>query len=1104
MLLLHKKYDLCFLKGRALKSSEKKAVLLSSLVLAAPACLAADSPEQAIKPGYYINDFRIRPSVSISEIYDNNIFATDNQKESDFITIISPRLRVDSTWDKHSLGFKLGADLARYGEFDAENSNDYWLALDGKYDINSITAVFGGLGYSSKHESRDSPDASADGISPTTFESRNANIGIKTQYRDTTFRVGMTYEGLDFDDVFTSSGGSVINDDRDREVLGLGIRATHKLDETLDLYAQLLLDSQDYDKATDIDGFNKDSEGYRVAAGFKKDHGNGNKSEAYLGLIHQDYDDSRFHTINTVDFGGRLTLLPSGKSRLSASLLRTLNETTVTGSSAYLHTALNGKLEYKLSEQLIPHVKLGYAESDYKNSDREDTIVSAEAALKYLLARNASLTAGYRYIDRDSNDRDLITGTNDYTHDAVFLTFTTQGYPIFEPAVSDFETEGELEIGAFWLSDDSKRFGRYSGLDSSGTHLNGNIILESADYFGNNWAVIEGYDLGLDSRTLEFDWGAQGEYSAYVHFDQQPFTRFTGRTIFEGIGSTSLSLPAGWTRGNDTSAAEMPDLAASLKSVEIGTMRKTLGAGASFIKNKHWTVNLDYESQTKEGFTPLAGAIGHSPGEPTRSVILPAPVDYTTNSLKASVDYANNGSIFSLALHSSFFMNNLKSLDWQNPFDDAQHRGDEGSISLAPDNQFHQLSLSGTQVLTGSTRLTGVASFAAMYQDDPFLPDAVATGLVPNPLPRNSLDGEVYQTNALLALTSRPLSGLNLKASYRLQKRDNETPVATYTYHVNDGGVGGVGSSPDTATNSPYSYDRRTLDLSAGYRINSKARLNGNIARETYECQPCEVAETSEDEANLRLRLTPSYDFQVNLRGGVSDRDGSEYQTVTDENLLLRKYNISDRKRAQAGMDISYLPTDQFVIGANLEFSDDDYDATTVGLTSSKQTGISLDASYQPNEKLSAHAYVGREMIESKQAGSQVPQTADWFVDNDDTVDSVGFGIAWQKNHKLKLGLDYTFSGATGKSFMTSQSVSPPVTQFPELTSDLHSLKLYADYQWHRNTSVKLSYQYEDFEVNDWSVDGVNLDSIPEVLLLGESNPGYEEHLVGVSLITRF
>lgn len=1098
-MLIFQKNTIIVVKGRALRSSDKKGILLFSLILASPVCLGANSADQDKKPGYYTNDFRIRPSVSISGTFDDNIFATDTQTESDFITIISPRLNIDSTWDKHSLSFKLGADLGRYGEFDAENYDDYWLGIDGKYDISSTTAIFGGIGYGSEHESRDSPDAALDGLSPTTYESRNAHAGIKTRFDKTTYRIGLTYEELDFDDVYTSSGGSVINDDRDRELIGLGIRATHQYSNTLDLYAQALYDGRDYDQASDLDGYIKDSDGYRLAAGFKKNHGNGNKSELYIGYISQDYDDSRFDSVNEIDLGGHLTFHPNSQTRLTANLLRTLNETTVTGSSSYLHTALSGKLDYKISQRLIPHLKLGFAQSEFQNSGRKDDIFSGEAALKYYLARNASITAGYRYVERDSNDLDLTTGSNDYTDNSVFLTFTTQGYPLFEPAISAFNTKGELEIGAIWLSDDSVRFGRYSGLDSSGTRLNGNFFLESNDNT-NNWLTIETYDLGLDSRSLDIEWGAQGEYSAYVNFDQQPFTRFIGNTIFEGVGSTSLTLPTVWTRGDTT--ADMTDLASSLHEVEIGTMRKTLGIGASFIRKNNWTINLGYETQTKEGFEQIAGAIGHSPGTPLRSAMLPAPIDYTTNTLKASFDYAKDQSMFSMALQSSFFMNNLKALDWQNPFDDGSTRGDEGSVSLAPDNQFHQLTLSGLHTLSGTTRLTGVASFAAMYQDDTFLPDSVDAALTPNPLPRNSLDGEVYQTNALLALTSRPASGLNLKASYRLQKRDNETPVDTYTYNVNDSSGGSL--TPATDTNTPYSYDKRTTDLSAGYRFNSTARLNGNISHETYECETCEVDKTTTDEGNLRLRLTPDHEFQITLRGGVSDRDGSTYQPVAGENPLLRKYNISDRERTLGGIDISYQPTDQFAINTNLQVSDDDYDATTVGLTSSKTESITIDASYVANEKLSGHAYIGREQIKSNQAGSQVPDSADWFVDNDDTIDSFGLGIKWQQSHKLDIGIDYTYSDTEGETRLTSQSVNPPLVEFPDLTSELHSLKIYADYKWHRNTSLKLSYRYEEFDVSDWSVDGVNPDTIPEVLLLGEDNPGYKEHVVGVSLITRF
>jgi len=1061
-------------------------------------------PEKNKKPGYHAAGFRIRPSVSVSGQFDDNIFATDTLTEADFITIISPRINLDSTWDRHSLRIKLGAELGRYAEFDAENYNDYWASTDGKYNLGPATDIFGGLGLSSEHEDRDSPDASSGGLSPTTYRSKNAHVGIKTTRDMTTYRIGATYEKLDFDNILTADGGSIINNDRDRDLIGIGVRATHQLDTSHALFAQALYDVREYDQSVDQDGYARDSDGYRLAAGFKNDYGNGNRAEAYIGLLAQDYDDNRFDSVNKIDFGGNFAFGPDGKTMLSGKLLRTLNETTVAGSSSYLHTAVSGRLEYRISPQLIPHIKLGYAQSDFMDSGRKDNIFSTEAGLKYYLARNAFITTGYRHVNRDSNDFGLTTTSNDYQNNSFFLAFTSQGYPVMEPLISDFSTTGFFEIGVVLLSDDSLRFGRFSGLDTSGTHLNGNALVESTDG-KNNWATIEGHDLGLESRSLDLEWGSQGNYSAYLHFDQLPARRFTGKTIFDGVGSPSLSLPAsGWTVGDETS--DLADLASSLQDVEIGTLRKKLGVGSTFIRNKNWTLTLGYETETKEGFEQIAGVVGHAPGDPARAVMLPAPVDYTTNILKASMGYAKDQSMFNLAYQSSFFMNNLKALNWQNPFDSTGPRGVEGSISLAPDNQFHQISLSGAHALSTRTRLTGVASYAAMYQDDEFLPDSVDPALIPNPLPRNSLDGEVYQTNALLALSSRPLSGLNLKASYRLQKRDNQTPVDSYTYHVNDSRTGGSSSTPATDSNAPYSYERRTLDFSGGYRLNRIARLNGNIARESFECSPCEVNKTTEDEANLRLKLTPDYDFQVTLRGGVSSRDGSGYQTIAGENPLLRKYNISDRERTLAGVDLSYQASDNLAFGANLEISEDDYDATTVGLTSSRQAAITLDASYQYNDQLSAHAYIGREMIESKQSGSQeeTDPAADWFVDNDDNVDSLGFGVKWKKSHKLDIGVDYAFNGSRGETAMTSTNTNPPVSQFPDLKTDFHTLKLYADYKLRSNTSLKFSYLYEKYDVNDWSIDGVSVDTIPEVLLLGEDNPGYAEHVIGLSVISRF
>ena len=1060
---------------------------------------ATDAESTDHRPGYHTDNVRIRPTLSISESFDDNVFATDTGERSDWITVVSPQLKIDSTWDRHSLRFDTGARFGRYGHYDAENYLDFWATLEGRYALSDTTDVFGGVGVTHDHEGRDSPDASIAGSEPTTYQTRSAHAGVKTTLGAATLRFGGTYEALDYNNV-GAGAVTLFNDDRDRELLGFGVRASFALSEAHELFAQALYDRRDYELSRDQNGFQRDSDGYRTALGIKSDFGGGNKTEAYVGTIRQSYDDARFDTYTAADFGGRVTLFPAKPLKLTGQLERALNETTDRGSPGYLSTALTGRLEFRATPRLTSHLALGYTLSDYLESGREDEIYSAELGVKYFVARNAFVSTGVRHIERHSNDVGLLNASNDFDKNTVFLSFTSYGYPVLEPQISQFDVDAEAGFGLLWVDNASTRFGRYNGLTDDGMYWNGEFTMHGTDSERGH-ADIRALDLGLDSRSLAIDWGSQGHYDAFIDYRQIPFNDFRGYTVFRGVGGDNLTLPAGWVDAADTTA--FTQLANSLTEVEIGTLRKRLGTGSSFYSNDgNWTLELGYQTETKDGLDQMAGVIGTAAGN-ARSAMLPVPIDYTTNTLRAALGYASDAGILNLAYEGSFFYNNFDALSWQSPFSATGPLGAEGSTSLPPDNQFHQLSVSGARTLFGTTRLTAMASIGAMLQDDAFQPDTVNATLTPHALPRDSLEGEVMLYNALLSLTSRPLRGLNLKASYRLQKRDNETPQDTFDYFVADS-FGVLTSSPATATNQPYSYDKRTATLAAGYRLHRRARLSGEISRETMERDPSEVSKTTEDKGELKLRLNATDEIQVALRGGVASRRGSSYQTIAGENPMLRKYNISDRDRTSAGVDISYQPGNRLTLGASLDLSDDDYDDTEVGLTAAQRIGVTLDAAYQMDEDLSAHAFVGRETYESRQRGSQVPNTPDWFVDNDDTVDSFGVGMRWRPNHRLDLSADYVISDSTGETRIRSDNALPPVSPFPDLKSRLHALSLEANYQVERNTRLRLNYRYEKFDADDWSTDGVQVNSIPEVLLLGEDNPSYSQHVIGVAVISRF
>ena len=132
---------------------------------------------QEEEDGYRAGSFLLQPEVSLSGVYDSNIFATRTNEVEDSILVFSPILEANSMWERHKLDFDLGGAFGRYTTNDNEDYDDYWANLDGRYDFTDNSNVFGGLGYSHEHEDRGSPEAGLSGIDPTVFDSSRVHAG---------------------------------------------------------------------------------------------------------------------------------------------------------------------------------------------------------------------------------------------------------------------------------------------------------------------------------------------------------------------------------------------------------------------------------------------------------------------------------------------------------------------------------------------------------------------------------------------------------------------------------------------------------------------------------------------------------------------------------------------------------------------------------------------------------------------------------------------------------------------------------------------------------------------------------------------------------------
>jgi opacity protein-like surface antigen len=154
------------------------------------------------------------------------------------------------------------------------------------------------------------------------------------------------------------------------------------------------------------------------------------------------------------------------------------------------------------------------------------------------------------------------------------------------------------------------------------------------------------------------------------------------------------------------------------------------------------------------------------------------------------------------------------------------------------------------------------------------------------------------------------------------------------------------------------------------------------------------------------------------------------------------------------------------------------------------------------SDETSLHFFVNRQVIKSKQAGSQAFSTADWWGENNDTINLFGIGVKHAlTKYKLDVGADYTVTRSQGAISVNTGAADPA---FPDLSTSRDSLKLYANYRIKDNVSLRAGYWYERYDSENWMLYGVTPDTIPNVLTFGEQSPRYRVHVIALSVRYKF
>lgn len=613
---------------------------------------------------------------------------------------------------------------------------------------------------------------------------------------------------------------------------------------------------------------------------------------------------------------------------------------------------------------------------------------------------------------------------------------------------------------------DRALFGQYNGLqDYRAVGMLGlDYSLRNQESF--TWVELQGANLLGDTRELGLVWKNPGSWKFTADYGE--LVRYEPNTINTGLlgaGSTTpqvVVIAAG--AGND---------------LDLKTKRTGLGLGFTKIISPALQLQVDVKSENKTGSRPFGAFMNclasttstclAVPGLPV--LMLPEPIDANHSQVEARLSYAMEKLRFSVGYYGSFYRNANTALNPSGP--SAGMNISETLLALPPDNQAHQIDLSGSYDFTGSTRGTVKLGYTTATQDAGF----VSAGPVAN------LGAKVNTTLAKVGLTSRPMPKLSLLADLRYENKDDRTPLANYN---------------SVGTNRQLSSEKTQGKLQANWQFNSDYR--GTLGAD-YEFIDRGVFTASSVfssivplrqktvEAGLRaeLRRRVSDDLSGIVSVSSSRRDGANWfrgrsdigaagvdkvyypGTSFDLTQVVFMPTLADRQRDKIKLFADWQANEKLSLQFSAEEGRDKFSTPSAyGLQSTRMSQIGVDWGYALNASWALNGYLsrsGQTLNQARYAGSEMA------FDNTNYAASIGFtGKAASKVH-VGGSLTYVDDKSVYAQTLTASAPSNLLAGggLPDIAYRQTALKLFGTYALEKGSSVRLDFVHQHVSTNDWA-----------------------------------
>ena len=359
--------------------------------VASPSVSVRERPRPEYDPqGVRFGGFDLHANLDVGVASTDNLFATENNADSDTIYTISPQAHLDSHWSRNALSFAAGLTQTGHQDFNSEDTTTGFVSGRGRLDVGANTQVTGGARYAREVEPRTNVDALQIG-EPVEYDVSQGLLSVAHTFNRIQVSASAQRTELNYHDA-----GPIDQDFRDSTENAGTLRAEYAISPRIGLVGQMTLDHRKYDNDPGLS-----SNGRTYLVGVAINFTDIMRGQVAVGEFNRDYDFGQHVNGTAVD--ANLEWYVTELTTLSFSASRSGQDSGATTSDPYVESSLGAHVDHELLRNLIVSAGIQKGKRDYQVIDRNDDFTGGEVAAEYILNRRVALSARYRHDSVDSS-----------------------------------------------------------------------------------------------------------------------------------------------------------------------------------------------------------------------------------------------------------------------------------------------------------------------------------------------------------------------------------------------------------------------------------------------------------------------------------------------------------------------------------------------------------------------------------------------------------------------------------------------------------------------------------------------------------------------------